>query len=73
MSEAPDEIYLMINLVIIFGLAGACRPEEIMKITIDDIEDKEDLIIVNTEDSKNYSSRFFELCKEINNGYYLNI
>lgn len=73
MSEASDEIYLMMKLVTIFGLAGACRREELTKLTIDDIDDKGDLIIVNIKDSKNHSPRSFVISQDTNNGYFLNI
>ncbi|KAJ8973547.1 hypothetical protein NQ317_018392 [Molorchus minor] len=53
MKEAPDEIYLLIKVVAVFGLAGACRREELNKLTIEDIDDKGDIIIiVTTKDSK---------------------
>lgn len=72
-KEAPDEIYLLIKVATIFGLAGACRREELSKIMIDDIEDKENLVIVKISDSKNYTSRIFVISDEINNGHYLQL
>lgn len=48
---APDEIYLMLKVAIIFCLAWVCR--ELMKITPNDIEDKEN-IITKIKDSKIY-------------------
>ena len=73
MKEAPDEIYLLIKVVIIFGLAGACRCEELTKLTIDDIDDKGNVIIVTIKDSKNHSARSFVITKEVNNESFLNL
>ncbi|KAJ8981032.1 hypothetical protein NQ317_007854 [Molorchus minor] len=43
-SEAPDDIYLLMKVATIFGLAGACRREELSKIFTADIADKGNLI-----------------------------
>lgn len=72
-EEAPDEIYLLIKVATIFGLAGACRREELSKVMIDDIEDKENLIVVKIPDSKNNTSRIFVVSDEINKGHYLQL
>ena len=71
LSEAPDDIYLMIKVAAIFGLAGACRREELMKITIDDIVDKGDFLLVRIPDSKNHTSRSFVISNEVNDGKYV--
>lgn len=71
MNEAPDKIYLLIKVATIFGLAGACRREELKKITTDDIEDTGNFIIVKIQDTKNYTSRSFVISEEINDGKYL--
>lgn len=68
---APDEVYLMIKVCTIFALAGALRRSELMNITLDDIQDKGNLIVVKISDSKNHSSRSFILSEEINNGTFL--
>lgn len=68
---APDEVYLMIKVSTIFALAGALRRAELVNITLDDIQDKGNLIVVKISDSKNHSSRSFVLSEEINNGIFL--
>lgn len=70
-NDAPNDVYLAMKVATIFGLAGACRREELMKISIDDIDDKGNLLIVNIPDSKNHSSRSFVISEEIENGKYL--
>lgn len=70
---APDEIYLMIKVGTIFALAGALRRAELVKITLDDIQDKGNLIIVKISDSKNHTSRSFVISEDINNGTFLKL
>ncbi|KAJ8911108.1 hypothetical protein NQ315_003370 [Exocentrus adspersus] len=49
LQEAPDETYLLLKVIIFigitFGIYGACRRSELLKLTIDDIEDKYSIII----------------------------
>lgn len=73
LNEAPDEVYLMIKVVAIFGLAGACRRDELTKMTIDDIEERENLLIIRIPDSKNHTSRTFVISDEINNGNVMSL
>ncbi|KAJ8912040.1 hypothetical protein NQ315_000533 [Exocentrus adspersus] len=68
-----DETYLMIKVAIIFGLAGACRRAELSQITIDNIEDKGNLVVVKITDSKNHSARSFVISAEVNNGKFLEL
>uniref|UniRef100_A0A1Y1K2E4 Tyr recombinase domain-containing protein n=1 Tax=Photinus pyralis TaxID=7054 RepID=A0A1Y1K2E4_PHOPY len=39
LREAPDDTYLVIKLGMIFGMAGACRRDELYNITINDVLD----------------------------------
>lgn len=73
MSTAPDEIYLMVKVATIFGLAGACRRAELSQITIDNIEDKGNLVVIKITDSKNHSARSFVISEEVNNGKFLQL
>lgn len=59
LEEAPDKIYLLKKVILIVGIAGACRRDELVKMVVDDIEDKESILIVNIPDSKTYNSRTF--------------
>lgn len=60
--NAPDNIYLMTKVATIFGLAGACRREELMKITTDDIEDNGNILIVTIPCTKTNKPRKFVVC-----------
>lgn len=59
LSEAPDETYLMKKVVAIMGIAGACRKDELCKVTVDDISDKGNVILIKIPDSKNHEPRSF--------------
>ena len=37
LNEAPDETYLMMKVIMIIEIAGACRRDELTNLTIDDI------------------------------------
>lgn len=73
MIKAPDEVYLLIKVATIFGLAGACRRAELTNLTLDNVEDKGNVIIIRIADSKNHSSRSFVLSEEVNNGIFLKL
>lgn len=57
--EAPDNTYLLKKVALILGIAGACRRDELVKMSVDDIEDKQSILIVKIPDSKTYNSRTF--------------
>lgn len=56
---APNDQFLMIKVVLILGLAGACRREELYHIKMKDIERKESMLIVKIPDSKTHIERIF--------------
>lgn len=58
-NEAPDEIYLLMKMVLVFGVMGACRCDELVNLKTTDIEDKESILVVNIVKTKNYKPRFF--------------
>lgn len=51
--EPPDSKFLMIKVAFIIGISGACRREKLMKMTINDVEIKETVLIIRIPDSKN--------------------
>lgn len=63
--EAPNKIYLMKKVVLIFGIAGACRRDELVKLEVSDVEEKDSVIIVTISDTKTHKTRIFTIT---NNG-----
>lgn len=57
--EAPDDIYLMMKVVMIMGIAGACRSNELCAMKMDNVELRHEVIIVTIPDSKNGMARKF--------------
>lgn len=57
--DASDKTFLLKKVILILGIAGACRRDELVKMVVDDIEDKESILIVKIPDSKTYNSRTF--------------
>ncbi|CAH1379311.1 unnamed protein product, partial [Tenebrio molitor] len=66
--NAPDTIYLMMKVCTIFGIAGACRSDELIKLSIDDIEDKESILIVHITKSKTNKPRTFIVTADFEGG-----
>ncbi|XP_045460633.1 uncharacterized protein LOC123688170 [Harmonia axyridis] len=64
LNNAPDEVYLMAKVVVVFGIAGACRICEISQVTLDDIEDSGKLLIVKLKQTKNDVNRRFVVTEE---------
>ncbi|KAJ8968621.1 hypothetical protein NQ317_005853 [Molorchus minor] len=46
LSSADDKEFLMIKVGLILGIAGACRTDELVNLTVDDIEDVGSSLIV---------------------------
>ncbi|KAJ8964693.1 hypothetical protein NQ317_001267, partial [Molorchus minor] len=46
LSSANDKEFLMIKVGLILGIAGACRTDELVNLTVDDIEDVGSSLIV---------------------------
>lgn len=59
LNEAPDEIYLLMKMVVVMGVMGACRCDELVNLKTNDIEDRETILVVNIIKTKNYKLRSF--------------
>lgn len=67
MLEAPDEIYLLMKVVMVMGVAGACRCNELSEMKMDNVKITQDVILVTIPDSKNGMSRTFTVTKSDEN------
>ncbi|KAJ3662266.1 hypothetical protein Zmor_006622 [Zophobas morio] len=52
LAKAPDEKYLGTKIVLLFGISGTCRCDELVKMKVQDIEDHGSIIYVKIPDSK---------------------
>ncbi|KAJ8910576.1 hypothetical protein NQ315_011245 [Exocentrus adspersus] len=68
LTEAPNEVYLSIKVVLLFALCGGCRCDELCKMTINDIQDRNDMLLVTIPDSKTKKKRRFIISHENING-----
>lgn len=67
-SQAPDLVYLLMKVCLIIGVAGACRCDELIKLSIDDIDDKQSLLIITIPDSKTRMKRIFTVMNTVIDG-----
>jgi integrase len=51
-SEAPDEIFLLVKIVLVMGIAGGCRVGELVNMKIDDVDDRGNVLVVTPPDTK---------------------
>ncbi|KAJ8978326.1 hypothetical protein NQ317_015940 [Molorchus minor] len=56
LSSADDKEFLMIKVGLIQGIAGACRTDELVNLTVDDIEDVGSSLIVKIPNTKTKDS-----------------
>ncbi|KAL9695960.1 hypothetical protein quinque_015245 [Culex quinquefasciatus] len=59
LREADDAVHLVTKVALIVGVYGACRREELLKLTLDDIEDLQDSIKITIPNTKTKSMRQF--------------
>jgi integrase len=59
--EAPDDYWLLYKVITIFG---ACRCDELLSLTVKDVEDVEKYIIVTLRNTKNLTTRRFTITNE---------
>ncbi|KAK4885098.1 hypothetical protein RN001_001369 [Aquatica leii] len=59
--EADNDLYLAMKVILIIGFNGACRRDELLNLSTDDIEFKQDSIIISLPKTKNYILRTFAI------------
>ncbi|KAK5645176.1 hypothetical protein RI129_006476 [Pyrocoelia pectoralis] len=70
-NEAPDSNYLLTKVVLIFGIMGACRRQEMHSLKFNDVSDLKTLILVTIRDTKTKTTRkftitgkYYDVCKK---------
>jgi site-specific recombinase XerD len=66
--EAADDTFLLMKVVLIFGLNCACRRVELCSLTVDYIEDTGNILVVTLYDTKTKKKCVFTVGSECN-GY----
>lgn len=64
LKKAPNHFFLMKKVVLIIGISGACRRDELTQMRVEDIDDKGDVLIIKILKSKNYKSRTFTITND---------
>ncbi|KAB0805072.1 hypothetical protein PPYR_02042 [Photinus pyralis] len=59
--EAPDDKWLLAEVITIFGIFGCCRCDELLSLTLNDVEDLEKYIVVTLRETKNLTTRRFTI------------
>ncbi|CAH1375312.1 uncharacterized protein [Tenebrio molitor] len=61
LEDAPDKIYLLIKVALVMGIGGGCRMDELHKMKIDDIEDRDNILIIQVPETKTNKKRMFTI------------
>ncbi|XP_063974855.1 uncharacterized protein LOC135161317 [Diachasmimorpha longicaudata] len=64
LNDAPDNQYLPEKVALIFGIIGACKNQELLNLTVDDIEDDGTMALVKIPKNENNAARSFTVCGE---------
>ncbi|KAJ8909729.1 hypothetical protein NQ315_014380 [Exocentrus adspersus] len=59
LDTAPDINYLLLKIVLIMGVSGGCRIGEPVAMSVDNIEDRGNVLVVTIPDTKTYKERIF--------------
>ncbi|XP_048520678.1 uncharacterized protein LOC125503811 [Dendroctonus ponderosae] len=68
LKNAPDDIYLLHKVVLLMGLFGGLRRDELVKMTVDHIEDKGVVIFVKVPETKTLTAKSFTVVDDENIG-----
>lgn len=64
LSDAPDQAYLVEKVILVLGICGACRRNEIYQLLISDVSEKGGAYHVRLRETKNGKPRTFALTDE---------
>lgn len=69
-SITKNDKKVLIQVILIFGILGACRCEELLQITVDDIEDCNKFLRIKITKSRNNQPRYFEVLDDYHIALY---
>jgi integrase len=55
--EAPDDYWLLYKVITIFGIFGACRCDELLSLTVKDVEDIEKIYYRHFTEYKEFNNK----------------
>ncbi|XP_044752134.1 uncharacterized protein LOC123312026 [Coccinella septempunctata] len=58
-TNAPDNMFLMMKVALIFGVAGALRKDELYRLRKNDVQDIGTKFLVTVQSSRSHSNRIF--------------
>jgi integrase len=64
LCEASDGEYLLAKVILVFGIFGACRRDDLIRLSLDDVEDNGRFLVVFLRDGKTHRSRSFTITNE---------
>lgn len=59
LNKASDEVYLLVKVIAMIGIAGGCRREELYSMTLNDIQDTETQLVITISQTKTNVKRVF--------------
>lgn len=62
--NAPDDHWLLAKIITIFGIFGCCRCDELLSLTMNDVEDMGKFVIVTLRQTKNLTLRRFTITND---------
>uniref|UniRef100_T1HTE2 Tyr recombinase domain-containing protein n=1 Tax=Rhodnius prolixus TaxID=13249 RepID=T1HTE2_RHOPR len=65
LHDAPNDMFLMMKVVFVIGISGACRSCELVQLELSQIKFLEDFITINIANTKNNVQRTFFISNEI--------
>ncbi|XP_068905317.1 uncharacterized protein [Tenebrio molitor] len=66
LKEAPNEEFLLVKAVTIFGVCGGCRRQELCDVKVQHVKDEGAVIVVRIPDTKTHVSRAFTILSDGN-------
>lgn len=73
LTDAPDNDYLLAKVIAIFGIHGATRSDELYKLMISNVDDRQSVIVVSIFDTKTKQDRSFAVTDKENQISFLDI
>lgn len=61
LDNASDDEYLLLKVIFIVGIFGGCRIGELVAMSVDDVEDRGTVLVVQIPDTKTHKPRTFTI------------